>query len=167
MGGFSVKVNGLAEIQRRLDQLKAADAKRIMNKALRAGAQVFKVAIEERAPERPDLPSGTALPPGALRRDVVIRTLKGDERGGVVTVGPGKLTNHAAHLVEYGHRQVRGGYSKLLKSGKTRGPGRQISQVPPHPYERPAFEAAGSAAMDAVATSLQADIARMDAKGSS
>jgi HK97 gp10 family phage protein len=167
MGGFNIEVKGLAEIQRRLDQLKNEDAKRIMNRGLRAGAQVFKAAIEERAPERPNLPSGTALPPGALRRDVTIRTLKGDEKGGIVTVGPGMITNHAAHLVEFGHRQVRGGESTLLKNGKTRGPGKEISQVPAHPYERPAFEAAGNSAMDAVEASLKSDLDRINAKGGS
>ena len=109
--GFEVSVQGLSELQRRLDELKQTDADRIVNRGLRAGAAVYKVAEEERAPDRPNLPSGTALPPGALKRDVTIRKAK--QRKNTYLVGPGKYTSHAAHLVEFGHRL---GYVRLKEN---------------------------------------------------
>src|ERR1700735_1283175 len=104
MPDVTVSVEGLSDLQARLDQLKDSDAKRMMNKALRAGGQVFKAEEEQLAPERPDLPSGTALPPGALKRDVTVKKARGVDN--TILIGPGKYTNQAAHLVEFGHRQV-------------------------------------------------------------
>ncbi len=159
MPGFEIKVEGLAELQDKLNQLKGPTAKRVMNKALRAGGAVFQQAVAEAAPERPNLPSGTALPPGALRHDIGIRTIPtgADAASSLVAVGPGKLTAHAARLVEYGHRQTKG-KSRLLRNGKTKGPGVQVGIVPPHPFMRPAFESSQQAATDAVVTSLQEDL---------
>lgn len=165
--GFEVTVQGLAELQRRLDELKQQDADRIVNRALRAGAAVYKAAEEERAPDRPNLPSGTALPPGALKRDVTIRKAKG--RKNTYLVGPGKYTSHAAHLVEFGHRLVRGGQNRVGKDGRIRGGkdgrlGEVVGFVPPHSYARRAFEAANSEALSAIVASVRSDIARLDKK---
>ena len=165
MPGFELKTIGLAALKKRLDQVATKDAERMMNKALRAGGRVFETAIEERAPERPDLPSGTALPPGALRRDISVRRVPSEPRTAVVVIGPGKYTKQTAHLVEFGHRNVRGGKSRIGKDGKAKGEGQVIGQVPAHPFVRPAFEAAGQQALDAVKDSLTEDFARLDSKG--
>ena len=149
MPAFECKVEGLAQLQDRLRKLSTDDAQRFMSHALAAGAEVFKREEQDRAPERPDLPSGTALPPGALRRDVIITRVPHQP---IFMVRPGRLTNHAAHLVEYGHELVRGG--------------RVVGQVPAHPYARPAFEAGAQGALEAVADSLKQDFAKLDARGS-
>lgn len=71
---------------------------------------------------RPALPSGRALPVGALKADVTLEVRR--ESGLLMAVvGPGKLTAHVARWVEYGHRRVRGGYSDV--SERTDNPIRQ------------------------------------------
>lgn len=159
---IGVRVEGLRELQAALDRAKGPQAQRVLARGLRAGAEVFQAAIEERAPVRPALPSSTALPPGALRGDIEIHTLRTAEPGGAaVTVGPGKYTAHVARWVEFGHRLVRGGQSKLLPSGKTRGRGVHAGAVPPHPFLRPAFEAAQREALAAAEASIRAGVANL------
>jgi HK97 gp10 family phage protein len=164
MPAFEVKVEGLAELQAKLNDMKTDGAKRIMNRALRAGGEVFKEEVEQRAPVRPELPSGTALPPGALQHDISVKTITGDAKSGIVLVGPGRLTRHVARWVEFGHRLVRGGTSRLLANGKTRGRGSEVGQVPAHPFMRPAFEAGVQRALEAVKASIVDDLAKLDKK---
>jgi hypothetical protein len=161
---FAVEMSceGFEELRQRLSELATKDANRILNKALRTGGLIFQGEEEERAPERPELPSGTALPPGALRRDVHVRKLPGKKP--IWIIGPGKYTSQAAHLVEFGHRIVQGGKNRLKKYGIQVGPGNVTGQVPPHPYARPAFESAHQLVMDAITESIKADIARLDNK---
>jgi HK97 gp10 family phage protein len=162
---FEMKVEGYAELKQQLQDLSQKESDRILNRALRAGAAVFQVEEEARAPERPDLPSGTALPPGALRADVEVRKLPGTGRRPIWIIGPGKYTSQAAHLVELGHRIIKGGKNRLKKYGIQVGPGVHDGFVPPHPYIRPAFEAGQQEAMDAIVESMKADISRVQFKG--
>jgi HK97 gp10 family phage protein len=165
MPGFDVEVQGLDVLQRRLDELKGPTVKRILNTALRAGGDVFKAAIEERTPVREDLASGTALPPDALRHDIRVRTLStGNDNTAAVAVGPGSLTSHVMRWLEWGHRMVKGGYSKVLASGRTRGPGVQTTLVPAHPVMRPAYEAVQSEALEAVVVTLREELVRKGGK---
>jgi hypothetical protein len=150
MAAFTVNIEGLAELNERLNSLAKDEVYRISQRALRAGGAVFQAEEQERAPMRPNLPSGTALPPGALKNDVIVTGIKGADGLTVVQVRPGKLTVNAAHLVEYGHELVLHG--------------RHVASVPAYPYARPAFEAGGAAALDAVAASLRADLDKIDAK---
>lgn len=158
MAGFSVHIDGLRELDRKLSELSTTRAKRIINDGLKAGGAVFQEAIAERAPERPDLPSGDALPPGALKQDIEVKLTKDDTGLPAVVVGPGKFTSHVARWVEYGHRLVRGGYSRLIKSGrhagKYRGPGSEVGAVEEHPFIRPGYEAAREAAVQATITTI-------------
>lgn len=157
--GQELRIEGFAELMARLEQLKKQDANKMLNRALREGAKVFQQQEAARAPERPDLPSSTALPPGALKSDVSIKKVRGLT---VYLIGPGRYTSRAAHLVELGHRLVRGGRNRLLKNGKTKGSGAVVGQVPPHPYIRPAYEAGSTPALAAIKASLQDSIRRLD-----
>jgi HK97 gp10 family phage protein len=152
MGSFTVHIEGLRELDAKLAELGGAKGKQIVNKALRAGGLVFVDAIQERAPERPDLPSGTALPPGALAADIGERIGRDEEGFAAAIIGPQDATAHVARWVEYGHRLVKGGYSKsVYRRGVFvgyRGPGRAVDNVPAHPFIRPAFEAATQEAID-------------------
>lgn len=137
---MGITTTGLNELIANLESA-GKEATPIVRKGLRAGAEVFQAAIVERAPERPNLPSGTALPVGALKTDIVIH--RGVEDGNeAMIVGPDKLTRHVADWVEYGHRLVRGGTSKETAkgSGKYRGRGKHVGDVHPWPFIRPAFE---------------------------
>ena len=117
-----------------------------------AAGQVVQAAITEAAPVRPVLPSGTALPPGALKADIELHVVK--ERDGSVSayIEPGRYTRHAARWVEYGHRLVRGG---RLKKG-----GAHIGDVPAYPFIRPAFEASEGAALAAAEESVALELSK-------
>lgn len=135
-----------------------ARVKKITRKALRKGAQVTRAAIAERAPVRPDLPSGTALPMGALASDIIVRSYTDADGKEVASVQPGEYTDHVAGFVEFGHRMVRGGYSRVdKKTGKTKGHGKEVGQVPAHPFFRPGAEASEDAAAEAIVESLSED----------
>jgi HK97 gp10 family phage protein len=159
MDDFSVEFKGLAELEAKLEAMSTEQATRAVNRGLAAGGEVFREAVAEAAPIRPDLPSGTALPPGALKSDIVKRRTRDADGAPVEVVGPGKYTRHAAVWVEYGHRLVRGGYSRMTKNGGFRGPGKEIGKVPAHPFIRPAFEAsaekATAAAIDTIVEEVE------------
>ncbi|HEV2463544.1 MAG TPA: HK97-gp10 family putative phage morphogenesis protein [Acidobacteriaceae bacterium] len=159
MGGFSIEFQGLQELEAKLQSMGTDQAARAVNRGLKAGAQVFQAAVEGAAPMRPDLPSGTALPPGALKSDIVTHKAVVDGELAQI-IGPAKHTRHAAIWVEYGHRLVRGGYSRLMKNGKYRGPGKQIGTVPPHPFIRPAFEASAREATETAIAAIEEEVAR-------
>jgi hypothetical protein len=169
--GVSIEIIGVAGVIDMLETLKTTAAERCIRKALRAGAAIEKDAIETLAPIRPVLPSGTALPPGALANDVTVSLKRSDEGEIIAVVHPGKLTAHVASWVEYGHRQVRGGASKLMADGSTKGDGVQIyvkpqkgqvglGTVPAHPYIRPAYESSLQAVTEAIATTLAEEVTK-------
>jgi HK97 gp10 family phage protein len=163
MGGFTAKVVGLHELDAKLSELGDKAAKRIMGAGLRAAGEVFAEAVRARAPVRSGGAGGSALPPGALKNDIGYH-VGGTEDGGrplpAVFVRPGKYTQRVANWVEYGHRQVHGGYLKLNRAtGQRRGPGRETGAVPAHPFIRPAYEAAreraAQACCDAIAKGVE------------
>jgi HK97 gp10 family phage protein len=153
---YGIHVEGIEELQSKLDDLDQKIKTKIVRKALKAGGAIVKAAIEERAPERPDLPSTTALPPGWMKQDVK-SSFRGKTKSGNPgqIIGPGPATSHAAHLVEYGHRMVRGGKSRLdKKSGKYKGDGTETGFVPEHPFIRPAFESVQAEVTEVVSQEL-------------
>jgi HK97 gp10 family phage protein len=154
--GFSVKVEGLAELQTKLDALTTKQANKCIRTALKAGALIEQAAIVERAPIKDE--TGGMLPPGALKSDIVIRFMKDDQGAISAKVGPAKLTAHVARWVEYGHRIVQGGRSRVLASGRTRGRGRQTGLVPAHPFIRPAYEASRQQVITTICTTLATEL---------
>ena len=163
--GFTAQIVGLKELDQKLSELKTTQATKIIRDGLKAGGGVFQAAIQERAPERPDVPAGDALPPGALAQDIEIHMGKDGNGLAAAIVTPGKYTAHVANMVEYGHRIVRNGYShQVVRGGKLvgyRGPGRQLRdesgtlmQVPEHPFIRPAYEAVREEAVTAMVKSI-------------
>lgn len=161
----SIQFEGLTELEQDLTAIgDEKRVKKIIRKALRAGGTVMQAAIEERAPERPELPSGTALPPGALRADINMVATTDEAGATALSVGPGKYTKHVASWVEYGHMMVVGG-RRSLKNGKVSGKGRlttvngtELTQVPAHPFIRPAYEASREAAAEAIIDSLHESV---------
>jgi len=154
--GLDIQISGLDELQAQLDDLGTKAAERCIRKALRAGAAIEQAAIVERAPVK--VGDGGILPENALRNDIVVKVKREDDDSLSAVVGPDKFTAHVARWVEYGHRQVNGGYSRKTKSGKYRGPGKQIGDVPEHPFLRPAWEATQTEVTDTICTTLAAEI---------
>lgn len=162
--GFSMEIRGLKELDAKLENMKQQTAARAVWHALEAGGEVFQQAVQELAPERPDLPSGTALPPGVLKIDIELHRTRDEQGHPAVAVRPGKYTAHVARWVEYGHRMVRGGWSKIT-GGKVTGPGRHLKNdqgeevnVPAHPFIRPAYESARETAVMVAVLTLENDV---------
>lgn len=162
--GLDIQVTGLSELLEKLQDLGDKQAKAAMRKALKAGAQIEQAAIIERAPVK--VGNGGILPEGALKSDIVIKFHSDKDGSMTATVGPDKLTARVASLIEYGHRAVTGGYSRLLSSGKTRGPGKHVGDVPAYPFIRPSFEATETQVTDAIVSTLVSEIEKSAAKNS-
>jgi hypothetical protein len=171
MEGFSERIEGLSDLEERLKDLKAGTARRMVKDGCMSGGHVLAAAIAARAPVRPELPSGTAIPPGALRRDIEVYFGRNSEGKPAAIVVPGHYTAHVARWLEYGHRMVKGGYNRLVGTGgQTRGPGHQLKLETPngdvkaHPFIRPGFEAARGAAVTAAITKVRQDLDEWKAK---
>jgi HK97 gp10 family phage protein len=160
--GISIDIKGLAELKATFDSLAKKDADRCVAKALMAGAEIEQAAIVERAVFTT---TGGLLPEGALANDIEITRHRSKDGNSYITVGPGAYTSFVARLVEYGHRLVCGGKSRLLANGKTRGPGSQVGTVAAHSFIRTGFEASQQAVADAIATTLTTEIEKAAAKG--
>jgi HK97 gp10 family phage protein len=162
--GLDIQVVGLSELLEKLQDLGDKQAKAAMRKALRAGAQVEQAAIIERAPVK--VGEGGILPEGALKNDIVIKFHTDDDGSMTAAVGPDKLTARVATWVEYGHRRVTGGYSRLdKKTGKTRGPGKAAEDdVPEHPFIRPAWESTEQEVTDTICSTLVSEIEKAAAR---
>jgi HK97 gp10 family phage protein len=173
MTGFTVQFEGLKELDDKLKQLSDKAARKVIRAGLMEGGKVFQAAVIERAPERPDLPSGDALPVGALKLDIELHFGRDPEGLPAAIVTPGDHTAHVADWVEYGHRMVTGGYSKETRpgSGKYRGSGMQLKNdegelvnVPAHPFIRPAYEGSQAEATDVAIRKIARGIEEAAAK---
>lgn len=156
--GIRIDVKGLPELDNLFAELAGPIVERAMVKGVTEGAKIFQQAITDAAPIRPDLPSGTALPPGELKGHIQIRLAK--LRNGMIAafIEPSKQNRHIARFVEYGHRLVRGG---RLKNGRS-GTGKIVGTVAAHPFVRPAYESASSEAIDAVKRTILNELAEED-----
>jgi HK97 gp10 family phage protein len=155
--GLEITFEGMDKFNSNMMTLSGPTAELVARRAMRAGGRVIQAAITEAAPVRPDLPSGTALPPGALKSDIELHVVK--ERDGSISaiIAPGKQTSHQARWVEYGHKLVRGG--RLTNWGKP-GKGQEVGFVEAHPFIRPAFEASEAAALAAAEESVAVEITK-------
>jgi HK97 gp10 family phage protein len=161
--GISIDIKGLSETKAMLENLSTTAAERAIRTALRAGAAIEKAAIEELAPVNET--GGGTLPPGALKADIGVTMTRSDQGEISAIVGPGKLTRHVAGWVEYGHRLVRGGRSRLLLNGKTKGPGKEVGSVAAHPFIRKAYEATAAEVANTIATVLKDEVTAAAKKG--
>lgn len=126
-------------------------------KAVRAGGNVIKGAMVERTPVLIEKNAGSnALEPGSVKRDILVRFPASENQYQVTAlIGPGKRAGRVAHLVEYGHRMVVGGKSRVLANGKVQGNGKVLERdVPAHPFLRPAFEASVAEAQKVLAETM-------------
>ena len=157
--GLEITFEGVPEFSRMMQELAGPAVERIVRHAVREGGRVVQAAITDAAPVRDELPSGTALPVGALKNDIIVKVRKEPDGSISAYIEPGSKTLHIARLVEYGHRLVRGGRSSQrggILGQSYVGPGRVVGEVPAHPFIRPAFEASEEAAQDAIAMDIAA-----------
>jgi HK97 gp10 family phage protein len=129
--------------------------------AVRAGGSVIRAAMRDRTPILIDRTEGSnALPPGTVKRSIGVRFPQKEQLFETTAlIGPGKAGRRVAHLVEYGHRMVTGGKSRLNSFGAFVGSGTAAEvDVPAHPFLRPAFEESIAAAKEALAETLAAEL---------
>ena len=142
---MELQITGLDQVQTRLKQAGPTLAQKAYAKALKAAGEVLRKEVSDRAPVKTEEFKGSnSLPPGALKADIQLQ-VKVSEQGGGATIGPSRKTAYVARFVELGHRQVSHGKKKGRKV---------IGHVPAKPFLRPAFDAAGDAAVQAFANSL-------------
>lgn len=137
---IDVTVKGFDEVRRVFQELPREIAQKALRGALLDGAEIMRKEVQARAPKRafwpPKRRKGRVVMPGVLKRSIVKR-VRPTPRKGDITVSVG-ATGAAFywHMVEFGHRLVRGG----RKRNK-----RVIGQVAARPFLRPAFAAMGEA----------------------
>lgn len=133
-------IRGLKEAITALDKLESAVAKKILRKALRAGATLPLKAAKTNAPVRT----------GALRRSLKVRA--GRSRKGVIHVvmGTGKKwfvgPMYYSAFVVMGHKQG----SKRLGNAR--------KDIPPNTFMNDAYEATKEATIDAISETMLAEI---------
>lgn len=157
---MDLEVTGIERLQGRFKLLQERMREDVLRKAARAAGNVVKAEIEGLAPvlDRKAAKS-TALDPGTLKASIAVLGVKRDGDGvAVATVGPKDEVAHVVRWVEFGHRLVRGGYSKVLPNGKTRGPGREVGTVRAHPFIRPAYENSSAEAAKAAGEVIASEI---------
>jgi HK97 gp10 family phage protein len=150
VAGELIRIDGITETVQLLEQAPKNVVARGFLKALDAAGQVIVSEVWPRTPlNLKAAVNAKHAGKGALvgKLDAFIE-LDSQFRGGTVDVGFGDL-GHIALWVEYGHRMVGHG---------RRGKGKVLGNVKPHPFMRPAFEAAGDRAIEAFATSLEATL---------
>ncbi len=150
---MDITITGVEQLKRNIEAMRQRMTTTVARKAVREGAKVIAGAMAEAAPilDKKTAKSN-ALEPGSLKADIRARNTSANGETAAIA-GPTKKTAYVARFVEYGHRNVRGGYSKAVGDGTTRGPGRQLqgdnAETPEHPFLRPAFEQSVDAAIAA------------------
>lgn len=133
-------------------------AKNGQRRAVLAGARVIAEAMTERAPILDEKsPGSDSLEPGDIKDNIKARTrqIDGETVGLAGPIGKEGRIPKTAYLVEYGHRMVTGGASKLTAFGTFAGGGKVHEEdIPAFPFLRPGFESSAGEAFDAMAVSL-------------
>jgi hypothetical protein len=149
---MGMSLSGLEEMKGKAKLLQQAMREDVAKQAAAAGAGVILRAMQSRAPVRVDTPTAgsTSLPPGAIKRS--LRVTVGNVRGGLVMakIGPFRKIKGLVASVEYGHRLVKGGSSRVKANGVV-GQGKVIGFVAAKPFLRPAFDESANNALAASA----------------
>jgi HK97 gp10 family phage protein len=151
---MGIQTTGIAEMQQKLQRLSDEVREKLVLRAVHDAGDVIRDAMRESAHVLAEKnPGSDSLEPGQLRADIRTRAKLDEDRIARAIVGPVKYA-YVARWVEYGHRLVKGGSSKVTATG-TRGAGAQIGEVPAYPTLRPAFERSQGEAMDKFRGSMQ------------
>ena len=116
--------SGLLDIGRDLELLSKAENKKVLRDGTRAAAEVLKEAIVDRAPERT----------GKLKRNVVVVTMRGRRNAitsGVHIRGVNPETGNSDNKMKASNRR-NAFYWRFVELG--------TSNMPAHPFVRPAFD---------------------------
>ena len=122
---ISLDFSGLEEISRDLELLSRTENNKVLRDATRAGAEVLKDEVIERAPERT----------GKLKKNVVVVTQKSRRRGeissGIHIRGRNMRTGNSDNTMKASDPR-NAFYWRFVEMGTV--------NMPPHPFIRPAFD---------------------------
>ena len=122
---FNLDFSGLQDIARDLELLSRAENNKVLRDATRSGAEVFRQEIVDNAPERT----------GKLKKNVVVVTQKARRRGdissGVHIRGVNPRTGNSDNTMKTGDPR-NAFYWRFVELG--------TSNMPAHPFVRPAFD---------------------------
>jgi HK97 gp10 family phage protein len=150
----TVRVDGMKELEEVLLNETPKKVRAAVRPALRECGEWMKDLISEAAPMNDE---EWAHERGFLRANIISRvTISAKNDEATVSVGPNQNAFYGA-FVELGHRLVRGGYSRTTLFG-SRGPGREIGIVPPHPFVRTTFEMHEQAWLDMLTEKLRENV---------
>ncbi|ELY4528835.1 HK97 gp10 family phage protein [Cronobacter sakazakii] len=125
MIGINLDFSGLDEIARDLETLSRAENNKVLRDATRAGAEVLREEVIQRAPERS----------GKLKKNVVILTQKSRRRGeissGVHIRGRNMRTGNSDNSMKASDPR-NAFYWRFVELGTV--------NMPAHPFVRPAFD---------------------------
>jgi len=121
----SLDFSGLADIAKDLETLSRAENNKVLRDATRAGAEVLRQEVEDRAP----------VLTGKLKKNVVVVTQKGRRRGeiasGVHIRGVNPVTGNSDNKMKASNPR-NAFYWRFVELG--------TSNMPAHPFVRPAFD---------------------------
>jgi hypothetical protein len=140
-----------------LEKIRANMAKVGRRKACLAGARVIAEAMAASAPVLDvKTAQSNSLDPGDMKEGMRARVhqVDGEPEGLAGPTGKNGNVPKVAYVVEYGHRMVKGGRSKLNALGKFEGSGKVVGDVPAYPFLRPAFESSANEALEAMGVAL-------------
>nr|WP_113869631.1 HK97-gp10 family putative phage morphogenesis protein [Brenneria salicis]NMN90975.1 HK97 gp10 family phage protein [Brenneria salicis ATCC 15712 = DSM 30166]RBP57330.1 HK97 gp10 family phage protein [Brenneria salicis ATCC 15712 = DSM 30166]RLM28533.1 hypothetical protein BHG07_17240 [Brenneria salicis ATCC 15712 = DSM 30166] len=134
---FGLDFSGLNDIARDLEKLSRAENNKVLRDATRAGAEVLKEEVIDRAPVRT----------GKMRKNVVVLTQKSRRKGeissGVHIRGVNPRTGNSDNTMKADNPR-NAFYWRFVEMGTIKAPA--------HPFVRPAFDARQEEAANAAIT---------------
>jgi HK97 gp10 family phage protein len=152
----TVKVEGLAELHRKLLELPARIERNVVRRAVYAGAAVIRDDMRERAPIYTGEVSEGHPPPGTLKKSIYVKYIPEKSRGGrtvyYVGVRHGKSRQHV------GKKDINRDayYFRFIEFG--------TEKMAAQPFMRPAFDSKQGAALGAIKDTLASGISDEVAK---
>lgn len=139
---MGLQTTGIENAQRKLKYLQDAVRDIATRKAVTAAARVLADEQKHLAPVLDERTAkSTAMLPESLKNAIDVKVKKVKDGYIEAFIGPKHGKGRAAHLVEFGHRLVKGGGSRIGHTGKFEGTGKVVGFVPAHPFLRPAYDA--------------------------
>ena len=165
--GF-VSLSGEKELLRMLDRLMGPELLRVVKSASGKAMTPVRATARKRV----------GVKSGATKKAIIKKQVTYKNQGNVMTlvgvrvrtlkaVAEGKAVSNLAHLLEFGHRNVRGKASTAPQGGPgRRGPlVEDIGFVRPHPFLRPAYRENRQKIQDIYRRELEAGVHREARKG--
>jgi HK97 gp10 family phage protein len=153
---IETNIQGLAEIDRILKELPENIARRELAGALRAGAATIQKEAKLRAPDSNKQHSKY----GDLRNNIRVRRIRASNSVGALAVAVTTGRAFWAKFVEFGRAAVKIKKKKVLTGDGITFYGTEVAAAPARPFMRPAFDAAGPRAIEAIAKRLKAGVLR-------